>query len=219
MVSKTTSIINPELYDYCLQHSVRTDEILQQANSFSLAACNKDMQSLPEALNLLQWLVITLKPRNILEVGSFTGLSALAMAIVAPEVKITCLEKNTEYADIAQQIWQQNNISHQIDLRLADALESCQQLVDEKASFELIFIDANKKYYPDYYQAALELVPVGGVIVVDNVFLKGRVIDSNNQKTSTQGVRKTNEIIFNDPKVAITTIPLADGLTLATRLV
>lgn len=218
MVDKAT-IGDEALYRYLIDISVRANPTLQQANEISRNKIEHQMQSLPEALNLLQWLVTTINAKKILEIGTFTGISALAMAMIDPAIQITTLDKQTDYTDIAQTIWQKFSHQQQINLIIQDAKQSCEHLIQDNKVFDLVFVDANKKDYPKYYEYAYNLTKVGGVIVIDNVLLKGRVIDAEHQKQSTQGVKRVNDIVFNDPRVCVTSLPLADGMTLATKLV
>lgn len=219
MVDKVT-LCDSSLYKYMLDHSVRESATLLRAKAMSQEAVKLYMHSLPEALNFLQWLVLTLKPKTILEYGTFTGLSALAMAQAYPGAKITTLDQQPKFTDVAQRIWQQFGVEAQIELKLGDAVESSQQLLDEKGNgfYDLVFIDADKRMNPEYYRYAINLVRSGGVIVVDNIFLKGLVIEPDNQQPSTQGVRRLNEILLADDRVVLTSIPLADGMTLVTKL-
>lgn len=209
-----------KLYQYLVEHSVRENSELAEADEMSRQAVSLAMQSLPEVLNFLQWLVITFNAKKILEIGTFTGISALAMAQTDPNVHITTLDNQERYVACAKQIWQKFNVEQQITLLLGDALQSCQKLsaAMEQPLFDLIFIDANKKSYPDYYEAALKLTRTGGIIVLDNTLMKGRVIEENEQRTSTLGVREVNKNVFLDNRVKITSIPLSDGMTLATKL-
>jgi predicted O-methyltransferase YrrM len=220
MVSKATLAGDSELYRYMLDISVRDNPVLLTANALSEAAVKLSMQSLPEALNLLQWLVLTFKAKHILEIGTFTGLSALAMALVSGEVQITCLDASKEFSKVANHIWQKFSVSSQIDLRVDDAKLTCEALLIEhrKPFYDLVFIDANKSDYVTYYEYALRLIKQGGIIVIDNVFLKGNVLDKDNLQASTEGIRAINQHVFNDNRVAITTLPLADGITLATKI-
>lgn len=219
MVHKATLGGEHALYQYMLDISVRDNKILEQANQLSMEHTPLMMQSLPETLNFLQWLVSSFKAKNILEIGSFTGISALAMALVAKDVHITCLDSSSVFSKIATIVWQKFSVTEQIELLVDDAKLSCQSFVEQQAKpeFDLIFLDANKQDYPVYYEYAIQLVKHGGIIVVDNVFIKGRVIDMNNQKPSTQGVRELNLQLLNDDRVILSTLPLADGMTLVTK--
>lgn len=219
MVAKVT-LCDSSLYQYMVDHSVRDNAVLTEAKAITRQSVQLDMSSLPEALNFLQWFVVTLKPNNILEYGTFTGLSALAMAQVCTEIHITTLDSQPLFTEPAQKIWQHFGVESQIELIMGDAKESSQQLLADKGAgyYDLIFIDADKRMNPEYYDYAIELVRQGGVIIVDNIFLRGLVLDQDNQQPSTNGVRQLNEILLTDKRVVLTSIPLADGMTLLTKL-
>lgn len=218
MVEKVT-LCDAALYQYMVDHSVRQNDDLREAKAMSREAVKLYMNSIPEALNFLQWLVATFQPKQILEYGTFTGLSALAMAQASANSHITTLDHQPKFTVVAEKIWQKFNVESQIDLIMGDAQESSQQLLADKGAgyYDLIFIDADKRMNPAYYEYAIELVRSGGIILVDNIFLKGLVIEPDNQQPSTCGVRTLNETLLVDERVILTSIPLADGMTLVTK--
>lgn len=221
-MSSTITLLTQELANYLVDISVRPDPILRAHNEATNELVGISMQSSPEALNYLAWLIGLMQAKNILEIGTFTGMSALAMAQQLPEDgRIICCDKNEEFTQIAQSFWQQAGVQDKIELRLGDAVQTVQALVAESKYhhyFDLIFIDADKSNYEKYYELALRLVRVGGVIAVDNVLWNGAVIDSVDNRSSTRAIRHLNRKVYEDPRVAITVLPIGDGLTLARKL-
>lgn len=221
-MSATITLLNQALADYLIDVSVRPNSILEAHNQATQELISIPMQSSPEALNFLAWLVGLLEAKNILELGTFTGMSALAMAQQLPEEgRIICCDKSEEFTKIAYPFWQQAGVEHKIDLRLEDALKSVKALVADPAyhnHFDLIFIDADKRNYENYYELCLSLVRVGGVIAIDNVLWGGAVLDTHDNSMSTSTIRNLNRKIYQDKRVAITLLPIGDGLTLARKL-
>ena len=221
-MSATITLLNQALADYLIDVSVRPNSVLEAHNQATQDLIGIPMQSSPEALNFLGWLVKLMNAKNILEIGTFTGMSALAMAQQLPdEGKIICCDKSEEFTKIAYPFWQQAGVEHKIDLRLDDALKTVKTLVADPTYqnyFDLIFIDADKGNYESYYEFCLSLVRVGGVIAIDNVLWGGAVLDTQDNSVSTQSIRNLNRKIYQDKRVAITLLPIGDGLTLARKL-
>ena len=219
-MAKASKFINPEIYDYLLKISVRENPFITALNEATNETFNIPMQSSLDALNYYQWLIEVMNAKRVLEVGTYTGLSALAMALALPEEGelITC-DKSADFTELAKSFWKQAGVESKIKLMLGEAKDSLATLLETKAGyFDLAFIDADKPAYPDYFELCLKLVRVGGVIMLDNVFLDGSVIDENNQSNRTQVMRKFNEDLFNDPRITLTTLPFGDGLTLARKI-
>jgi predicted O-methyltransferase YrrM len=221
MSSKTT-LLTEKLADYLVDVSVRPNSILEAHNQATQELIGISMQSSPEELNFLGWLVGLLNAKNILELGTFTGMSALAMAQQLPEDgSIICCDKSEEFTKVAYPFWQQAGVQHKIELRLDDALKTVKNLMADPAyynHFDLIFIDADKSNYANYYELCLSLVRVGGVIAIDNVLWHGAVLDVQDNSLATQSIRNLNRKIYEDQRVAITLLPIGDGLTLARKL-
>ena len=154
--------------------------------------------------------------RRILEVGTFTGYSALSMASALPDDgKLLTLDINKETGETARRYWQMAGVDHRIEQRFGPALETMQAL---DGSFDLIFIDADKSNYDLYYERSLELLAPGGAILIDNVLWDGRVIDPSVNDPDTQAIRALNRKIHADHRVQCCMVPIADGLTMVHRL-
>ena len=205
------------LYQYLLDVSLREHPVLQKLRAHTANLPLSNMQVAPEQAQFMQFLIRMLHAKKILELGTFTGYSALAMALAMPDDGrvITC-DINTEWTDQAAPFWQEAEQTHKIDLRLGQALDTLQALLDagEANTFDFIFIDANKTKYLDYYELALQLVSAHGVIAIDNTLWKGNVINPDDTRSLTRKIRQLNTHIHADPRVDISLLPLADGLFL-----
>jgi len=175
------------------------------------------MQVSPEQAQFMQLLLRLISAKNVLELGTFTGYSALAMALALPDdgFLITC-DINSEWTEKAPLFWQQAEQEKKIDLRLAPALETMKQLLTEgyALSFDFIFIDADKTNYLNYYELALQLLKPSGLIAIDNVFWEGKVIDPQETGAQTREIRKLNEFLKQDNRVYTSLLPISDGLFL-----
>lgn len=175
------------------------------------------MQVAPEQAQFLQFILRLIGAKTVLELGTFTGYSALAMALALPEDGrvITC-DINKEWTKDALKFWQQAHQDKKIDLRLAPALNTLNQLIDTgfSSSFDFIFIDADKTNYLNYYELALHLIKPSGVIAIDNIFWEGKVIDEQETGAQTREIRKLNDLIKSDHRVYTSLLPISDGLFL-----
>jgi len=160
-------------------------------------------------------LVKILNPSRILEIGTYTGYSSLCMALALPSVHITALDKNIEWTRIAKKYWQEAGVDNRIQLTIGLATETLKTFKEK--SFDLIFIDANKSDYINYYEEGLRVVAPNGILLIDNVLWKGRVINSAYLDSGTKTIRKLNELIKNDPRVDICMLPIGDGLTIVRK--
>ena len=165
-------------------------------------------------------LVQLLSARKTLEVGVFTGYSALCVALALPEEgKVVACDISEEYTAIARQFWQEAGVADKIDLRIAPALETLDHLLAEGQanSFDFAFIDADKSNYGNYYERSLQLVRPGGLIAIDNVLWSGRVADPQVDDNRTAAIRAFNQHLHQDQRVSLSLVPIADGLTLALK--
>ncbi|MEO1191327.1 MAG: class I SAM-dependent methyltransferase [Pseudomonadota bacterium] len=155
-----------------------------------------------------------------LEIGTFTGYSALALALARPGLNLTCCDVSEEWTAIGRRHWESAGVADRIDLRLAPALETLEALKEAGHSerYDLCFIDADKENMPNYVDAAYDLLRPGGLMMVDNVLWSGAVIEESDQSESTVGVRALNEKLRDDQRFDISLVPIGDGLTLARKL-
>jgi caffeoyl-CoA O-methyltransferase len=178
------------------------------------------MQTTPDQVAFLAMLVKITGAKRILEIGTFTGYSALAMGMALPEGgKIVCCDVSKAWADIAQRYWQEAGILNRIDLRLAPAIDTLTALLKQgmASSFDMAFIDADKTNYDDYYEACLKLVKTGGIIALDNMLWGGSVVDPSEQDEFTVALRNLNTKIRDDERVEICLLTVADGIMLVRK--
>jgi O-methyltransferase len=207
-----------ELFAYVRASSLREDDVLRELRAetegLPFAAA---MQVLPEEGQFLTLLVAAIGARQVLDIGTFTGYSSLSMArALPPSGRVVTLDIAAKWPSIADPYWRRAGVADRIDLRIGDARETLNHLLDEDGpeSFDLAFVDADKVGYATYYEAALKLVRPGGLIVLDNTLFFGRVLDPAAQDPDTVAIRELNSALRGDPRVDISMLPFADGVTL-----
>ncbi len=212
--------LDNQLYNYLLSVSLREPEILEKLRQETANHPRSGMQISPEQGQFMRLLVELIGAKKTLEVGVFTGYSSLSVALALPtDGKIIACDVSEEFTAIARRYWQEAGVADKIDLRLAPALETLDQLLatGQAETFDFAFIDADKENYDGYYERSLQLVRPGGLIAIDNVLWSGQVADEQNQDESTQAIRALNEKLHYDERVTLSLIPIADGLTLAIK--
>lgn len=220
-MSIRTIELSDDLYRYMLANSLREPAVLNELRERTAQLPMSMMQISPEQGQFMHWLVSTIGARRTLEVGVFTGYSSLVTALVLPpDGEVIAMDISAEYTDIAKPFWRRAGVTDKIKLHLAPAAETLQALIDrgESGKFDFGFIDADKENYESYYELMLRLIKQGGVIAVDNVLWSGRVLDPNNNDSSTVAVRAFNQKILKDERVAISMLPVGDGLSLLRKL-
>lgn len=217
-VSNRTITLDDKLYRYMLDNSLRENDIQRQLRRETMQLEEASMQIAPEQGQFMGLLVELTGARRIIEVGTFTGYSALSMALSMPkDGRLVCCDISDEWTAIARRYWRLAGIDDRIELRLAPALDTLAGLLDEfgSGSFDLMFIDADKTNYPNYYELALNLVRRGGLIIFDNTLWGGAVADPDAQDQDTVAIRELNRQLHHDPGITLSLLPLGDGLTLA----
>lgn len=178
------------------------------------------MQIGPDQGQFMQLLVKSLGARKCLEVGVFTGYSALAVALALPDDgRIIACDVSEEYTAIAKRYWERADVTRKIDLRIAPAIQTLDNLLDsgQRGAFDFAFIDADKVNYDAYYERCLALLRPNGLIAIDNVFWSGRVADSAEQDEDTQALRALNAKVGRDERVDVSMVPIGDGVTLVLK--
>ncbi len=212
--------LNSRVYNYLLSVSVREAEILTQLRKETNRHPMSVMQISPDQGQFMGLLVQLLGAKKTLDIGVFTGYSSLVVALALPsDGRVIACDVDAESTAIARRYWSNAGVADKIDLRLAPALETLDSLLaaGEAGSFDFAFIDADKKNYPNYYERALELLRPGGVIAIDNVLWSGRVADPEDTDKRTIAIRQFNQQLYQDRRVQISMLPIADGLTLAMK--
>jgi caffeoyl-CoA O-methyltransferase len=203
------------LYEYVVAMGTRETRVQRELRAETAKLPMGRMQIGPDQGALLQVLVKILQAKRCIEVGTFTGYSALSVALALPgNGRIICCDVSEEWTAIARRYWKKARVDKKIDLRIAPALETLKSL---KGRFDFAFIDADKPNYWKYYERCLELIRKGGLIAVDNTLWGGSVIDPQKQSESTQALRLFNQRVAKDRRVDIALVPIGDGLTLAVK--
>jgi caffeoyl-CoA O-methyltransferase len=219
-MTRKTLELSDALYDYLLSHSLREPPVLAKLREETAQLPGSQMQIAPEQGQFMALLVQLMGAKKTLEVGVFTGYSSLAVALALPEDgKVVACDVSEEYTAIARRYWQEAGVAYKVDLHLAPALATLDQLLAEgqAGTFDFAFIDADKANYWNYYERSLQLLRPGGLIAVDNVLWSGRVADPAEQGNSTEAIRQFNQAIYQDDRVRLSLVPIADGLTLALK--
>lgn len=210
-----------ELFSYMRRISLRETELRSELREETASLSEAQMQIMPEQGQFMALLLRLMGARKGVEVGTFTGYSALCFAEVLPENgRLVCCDVSTEYTAIAQRYWERAGLRDKMDLRLAPALETLEQLIAEGQSgtYDFCFLDADKENYTSYYEKALELLRSGGLLMADNVLWSGRVAEENgDQSKATVALKQFNDLLAGDRRIDLSLLPLADGLTLAVK--
>jgi len=207
-------------YQYLVKTSVRETDVARRLREETQQLPMAQMQIGPDQGQFLQLLVQLIQAKKTLEVGVFTGYSSLWVAQALPdEGKIVACDVSEEYTAVARRYWKEAGVDHKIDLRLRPALETLDELLAQggASTFDFAFIDADKSNYDNYYERALQLIRTGGLIAVDNTIWSGRVANPNESDTDTVAIRKLNEKLHRDERVALSMLTVGDGLTLAMK--
>jgi predicted O-methyltransferase YrrM len=220
-MSTATIMLDKKLREYLLNVSVKEPEILRELREETAQMEYSAMQISPEQGAFMSFLVELIQAKRTLEIGVFTGYSALVVAMALSEDGIvTACDVSEEWANVGRKDWKKAQVEDKIDLRIAPALKTLDQLLSEgkQGTYDFAFIDADKIEYQGYFDKSLELLRIGGLIAIDNVLWGGSVIDDSIQDSSTKAIRNFNENLSSDPRVSISMVPIGDGLTLACKL-
>jgi len=212
--------LNDQLYSYLLSATLREAEILAELRQVTMEHPQARMQISPEQGQFMALLVQLIGAKKTLEIGVFTGYSALAVAMALPSNgRVIACDVSEEFSAIAQTHWKKANVADRIDLRIAPALDTLDHLIESGQSntFDFAFIDADKSNYDSYYEKSLQLVRPGGLVAIDNTLWYGRVADPDVQDNRTKCIRALNEKIRDDDRVTMCLLPVGDGLLLAVK--
>ena len=205
--------ITEKLEKYINNFSLKLNPIQQEIIDYNNTLGDvKRMQVATSQCHFLHLIIKTSNIKNVLEIGTFTGLSALSIALALPENgKLIALDKNEETNKIAVSFFKKANLNNKIQTIVKPALDSLDELKNSK--FDMVFIDADKMNYKEYYERSLKLLDKGGLIIVDNVLWHGEVADEDNLDKFTVNIRDFNTYVANDKRVEQIIVPLGDGMT------
>tara|TARA_B100001029_G_C15011445_1_gene424498 strand:- start:489 stop:1142 length:654 start_codon:yes stop_codon:yes gene_type:complete len=214
--------------------NIKIDEVLENyisKNSYDLHPIQKeiieynkdlgDIKRMQISITQAYFMQLLIKIKNIkqiLEIGTFTGYSALSMALAIDDGLLTCLDKNENTSEVANNFFKRAKVENKIKFIVGEALKSLNNLINENKKFDLIFIDADKENYIKYYDLCFNLIDNNGLILIDNVLWKGDVIDRNKNDRMTNIIRDFNTYIKNDVRIEKTILPIGDGVTVCRKI-
>jgi len=212
--------VNKEIEEYINYNSIKLHPVQKEIIKHNEELGDiKRMQISISQCHFLHLLIKSSKIKKILEIGTFTGLSTLSMSLALPkDGSVIALDKNQETSKTAVNFFKKASQENKINLIIAPALESLKSLNDKNQKFDLVFIDADKENYKNYYNYSVELVDKNGLIIIDNVLWYGEVVDVNKQDKLTVSIREFNSYVNKDKRVENLIIPLGDGLSVCRKL-
>ena len=212
--------LTEDLHRYLLEFSLREPDLLTRLREETARRGDAGMQISPEQGQFMALLIELTGAKRVLEIGTFTGYSALSMALaLPPDGRIIACDVEPETTAVAQRYWAEAGVAEKIDLRLAPALDTLDGLLVAGAaeSFDFAFIDADKENYVAYYERCLALLRQGGLLAVDNVLWTGAVADPAARDPDTEAIRALNLRMRKDPRISLSMVPISDGLSLARK--
>ena len=212
--------ITKEIENYINNHSMPLTDVQKEIISYNNNLGKiKRMQISISQCHFLHLIIKTSKIKNILEIGTFTGLSGLSMALAIPyDGRLVTLDKNKERNKIASNFFKKANLNNKIEAIIGSAIEKLSNLKKKGKKFDLVFIDADKENYKNYYDLSLDLIEKDGLIIIDNVLWRGEVINENNNDKLTKSIREFNYYLNKDKRTENLIIPVGDGLTVCRKL-
>ena len=212
--------INKEIEKYINNHSLELNETQKEVISYNdrLGYIKRNQIAVTQC-HFLHLIIKISNIKNILEIGTFTGLSALTMSLALPDDgKLITLDKNEKTNQIAKNFFLKAKQDSKIEIIQNNALKTLNNLKNKNQKFDLIFIDADKENYKNYYDISLDLINLNGLIVIDNVLWHGDVVNEKNQDNLTISIREFNSYVFNDKRTENLIIPVGDGFTICRKL-
>jgi len=218
MADPKTVAVTPAIHEYLLAHSSPIDDVQRSLiDATAELGAVSGMQIAPEQGAFMQLLTEIVGVRFAVEVGTFTGYSALCIARgLQPGGRLLCLDVSEEWTSIGRRHWDQAGVGDRIELRLGPAADALRALPADPP-IDLAFIDADKTGYRTYYDEIVDRLRPGGVVLLDNVLWGGSVVDAANTEADTEAIRAVNAHVAADPRVEAVMLPISDGLTLARR--
>jgi len=213
-------VVTDDVHQYILDHSVREPEVLARLRAETSRHPHATMQIGPEQGQLMALLAKLIGAQRCIEIGVFTGYSALVVALALPDDgKIVACDVNEEWTSIGKRYWKEAGVDHKIDLRLQPALRTLDSLIaaGEVGKYDYAFIDADKPNYDAYYERVLQLLRAGGLILIDNVLWSGRVADPSAMDAETLAFKNLNAKLHRDERVDVSLLGIGDGVTLVRK--
>ena len=220
-MSSNTIVLDQKLREYLLNTSLKEPKVLINLREETSRLDEFQMQISPEQGSFLSFLIGLINAKLTLDIGVFTGYSALVVALELPQDGyVTACDTSEEWTDIAKKYWRMAKVEDKINLHIAPAIDTLDKLLADgyQEKYDFSFIDADKINYQHYFERSLSLVRKGGLIAIDNVLWGGRVLDKHDTEPATRAIRKFNKKLYQDQRVSISMIPIGDGLTLARKL-
>lgn len=219
MANKTIGI-SDELAEYVVKVGAREPDVLARLRAETAAIPQHGMQIAPEEGAFLAFLVELIGARRCIEIGTFTGYSSTAVALVLPEDgHLVCCDVSEEWTSVARKYWHETAVAGKVDLRLGPAVETLDQLLEggDEATYDFAFVDADKTGYDGYYERLLQLVRPGGLIAFDNTLWHGAVLELDPDDEDTRALQALNAKLAGDERISLCLLPVADGVTLVRR--
>ena len=219
-MTRRTNHLGDDLYRYLLDVSLREPDVLRRLREETAALPDSNMQIGPEQGQFMGLLVELIGAKYTLEVGTFTGYSALVVSLALPcDGRVITCDVSEEWTAIGKRFWEEAAQAHKIEVRLGPALDSLDGLLAQgrAGDFDFAFIDANKEGYAAYFERCLQLVRDGGLIAIDNTLWEGKVVDPEVTDGDTEAIRRFNAKLKDDERVSLSLVPIGDGLTLARK--
>ena len=220
-MSRTTIKLTADLYQYMLDVSLREPPVLRRLREETARHPRSSMQIGPDQGQFMALLARIAGVRRAIEVGVFTGYSALAVArAIPPDGILVACDTNATYTAVARRYWQEAGLAHLIDLRIAPAAQTLASLLAEgqEGTFDMAFIDADKESQDAYYEYILRLLRPGGLVLIDNVLHNGAVIGPLSDNSETAAIQKLNAKLHRDPRIHLSLVPIGDGLTIGLKI-
>lgn len=218
-MTRTTETVSPELQAYIVDHTDPVDPVLAELaeETARLYPDHKGMQIGAEQGAFTTLLTRVQGARDVVEIGTFTGYSAICFARGLPDDgRLLALDISEEWTSVARRYWERAGVADRIELRIGPALETLRGL-PEQEQFDIAFLDADKTGYLDYWEELVPRMRPGGLLLADNTLSHGRVVDHDNTEPSVQGIRDFNDRLVADDRVTQVLLPIGDGLTLARK--
>jgi len=210
--------LTPELYDYVTAHGNNADPVRRELSEETAKLGPISMMEIAsEQGTFMGILTAAIGAKSAVEVGTFTGYSALCVARALPSNgTLLCCDVNEEWTGIARRYWDKAGVGHKITLKLGPALDTLRAM-PETNCFDIAFIDADKTNYRNYYEEILKRLRQNGLILIDNVLWSGAVLNQNDTSEDTRAIRELNDFVVDDERVETVLLPIADGLTIVRK--